>query len=214
MHTKVSRMADIHESTTHPLCLEFSNTVGRHVPDYPEKLRSYDDLAGWAERVGILSEPEKLELLRQAQHHPQMSAKVLEQAIGLREAIFGSFSAIAAGGSPVEEDLAVLNQALAQALPHLQLVLAPQGLEWGWKDLETTLDGLLWPVARSAAELLTSEQLSRVRECSSETCNWLFIDQSKNRSRRWCDMNDCGNRAKARRHYHRHKIMEQAVEGT
>ena len=207
MHTEISFMADVHESPTHPLCLEFSNTVGRHVPDYPEKLRSYADLADWAGQVGILSEQEKAGLLEKSSYNPKEAVKVLEHAIVLREAIFRIFSATAAEGSPADEDLTLLNRGLAQALPHLQLVSAPTGLVWGWDGLTTTLDGLLWPVIRSAAELLTSDQLSRLRECSSKTCNWLFIDQSKNRSRRWCDMSDCGNRAKARRHYHKQKAM-------
>jgi predicted RNA-binding Zn ribbon-like protein len=57
----------------------------------------------------------------------------------------------------------------------------------------------LWILARSAADLLTSEQHAYVRQCASEECTWLFIDRSKNHSRRWCDMGDCGNREKARR---------------
>lgn len=74
---------------------------------------------------------------------------------------------------------------------------------WGWDDAAPALDRPLWPVARSLAELLTSDELPRVRECAADNCAWLFIDTSKNRSRRWCDMAVCGNRAKARRHYAR-----------
>jgi predicted RNA-binding Zn ribbon-like protein len=67
------------------------------------------------------------------------------------------------------------------------------------------MDQMLWPVARSAAELLTSERAGRVRECASETCSWLFLDGSRNGRRKWCDMASCGNRAKARRYYARHR---------
>jgi predicted RNA-binding Zn ribbon-like protein len=81
---------------------------------------------------------------------------------------------------------------------------------WEWTGLEEHLTGFLWPVARSAAQLLTSPLLPRLRLCADERCGWVFIDQSKNASRRWCDMGDCGNRAKARRFRERRKT-EPAV---
>jgi len=80
---------------------------------------------------------------------------------------------------------------------------AGEGYTWVWKRTNAELDDVLAPVVESAAALLTSPDLSRVRECESETCGWLFIDRSRNRSRRWCDMTVCGNRAKVRRHYQR-----------
>ena len=74
---------------------------------------------------------------------------------------------------------------------------------WTWDCNEEALDGVLWPVVRSAAELLTSEEAKLVRECASDTCTWLFVDRSRTHRRKWCDMAVCGNRAKARRHYQR-----------
>jgi predicted RNA-binding Zn ribbon-like protein len=65
---------------------------------------------------------------------------------------------------------------------------------------------MLWPIASSAADLLTSERLKKVRLCEAKTCTWLFLDESRNHSRRWCDMKVCGNREKARRHYQRELI--------
>ena len=79
-------------------------------------------------------------------------------------------------------------------------------------DDEGALDRPLWPVLRSAAALLTSDDIARIRECAAERCAWLFIDHSRNRSRRWCDMRDCGNRAKARRHYARAKARALAEQ--
>ncbi|MBI4413448.1 MAG: CGNR zinc finger domain-containing protein, partial [candidate division NC10 bacterium] len=76
---------------------------------------------------------------------------------------------------------------------------------WRWTGDGQRLDRMLWAVTRSAADLLTSGELAAVRECEAETCAWLFMDRSRNRSRRWCDMKACGNRAKARRHYERKK---------
>jgi len=48
--------------------------------------------------------------------------------------------------------------------------------------------------------LTSSQRLNQVRQCRGDNCGWLFVDGSKNHSRRWCDMRDCGNRAKVRRH--------------
>jgi len=75
---------------------------------------------------------------------------------------------------------------------------------WTWRAQDDALDGLLWPFVRSAVELLTSEDLERVRECAAVDCAWLFVDAIHNRSRRWCDMKSFGNREKAHRHYARH----------
>jgi predicted RNA-binding Zn ribbon-like protein len=64
---------------------------------------------------------------------------------------------------------------------------------------------MLWPIVDAAADLLVRGEPERIKTCGSATCGWLFLDLSRNRSRRWCDMKDCGNRAKARRHYARRK---------
>jgi predicted RNA-binding Zn ribbon-like protein len=86
----------------------------------------------------------------------------------------------------------------------MRLVPAKEGFEWKFGDL-LDFDSVLWPIARSAAELLVSDQLAYVRACSSKACEWFFLDTSKNHHRRWCDMTRCGNRAKVRRFYARQK---------
>jgi predicted RNA-binding Zn ribbon-like protein len=88
-------------------------------------------------------------------------------------------------------------------LTHLRVTPAKTGFTWTWHNEPGALDVMLWPVVQSAGELLTSAQIVQVRECAGDTCSWLFLDTSKNHSRRWCDMKDCGNRAKAKRHYAR-----------
>jgi predicted RNA-binding Zn ribbon-like protein len=87
----------------------------------------------------------------------------------------------------------------------------PPHFGWVWVGIEDDLTGFLWPVARAAAELLTSGQVVRLRECAGDPCGWLFLDLSKNGSRRWCDMADCGNRAKARRYRERKKKSASAA---
>ncbi len=81
-----------------------------------------------------------------------------------------------------------------------------RGFIWDWQDdPEPALDRVLWPIIRSAAQLLIADELSRLKLCDADDCGWLFVDGSRNRSRRWCDMSDCGNRAKARRYRERQR---------
>jgi predicted RNA-binding Zn ribbon-like protein len=106
--------------------------------------------------------------------------------------------------SPAEADLAELNNTLTKMTRGARLVNTAKGFAWKWDIDEEALDSLIWPVALSTAELLISEDRERVGQCADDRgCGWLFLDTSKNRSRRWCDINDCGNRAKQRRHYER-----------
>ncbi len=187
------------------LCLDFANTVSNHTPDRPgERLTSYARLVSWGRLAGALTEEQAHRLLKEAARRPSDAASTLEWAIALREAIYRIFSAAAARRSPEPSDLAMLNAAL-KAMSMSQIIQANGGFVWTWKEDEEALDRMVWPVVRSAAELLTSGELSLVRECASETCGWLFMDNSRNRSRRWCDMKSCGNRAKVRRYYHRRK---------
>jgi predicted RNA-binding Zn ribbon-like protein len=190
------------------LCLDFANTADWHTSDQPEEqLNSYTDLVEWAKGVGILTEGQARQLASAAMNRSAEVADVLARAIDLREAIFRIFSAVSRRASPGEADLAVLNEVLSAALGRLHLVSTPDGFGWEWNAGRDNLDQMLWPVAQSAADLLTSEELNRVGQCADDHCGWLFMDMSRNRSRRWCDMGDCGNRAKARRHYQRKRSI-------
>jgi predicted RNA-binding Zn ribbon-like protein len=186
------------------LCLDFANTVSGRARERPkEQLNLYSDLVSWGREARLVTDLEAQRLLREARRRPGEAASVLERAVMLREGIFRIFSAVADGRSPDDADLAVLNAALSEALSWARIVQTPEGFAWDWADRGERLEQLIWPIARSAAELLTSPDLSRVRECAETGCAWLFHDTSRNRSRQWCDMKVCGNRAKARRHYAR-----------
>jgi predicted RNA-binding Zn ribbon-like protein len=102
-------------------------------------------------------------------------------------------------------DLRTLNRAIGRAMSHAGLTPSRGRFEWSWPEAPLDLDRVSWWVARSAAELLTSPDLTFVRECAGYDCGWLFMDTTKNRSRRWCNMSTCGNRAKGRRHYERRR---------
>jgi len=187
-------------------CLDFANTVGGRGRDQPrEGLGGYAELVSWGEQAGLVTGSEKRRLLQEAADRQAEAATVLKRATGLREAIYRAFSALVNGRSTRPADLATLNAELSMALARLRLVPGPDGLGWDWAADDRALDGVIWSVAHSAAELLTSERLDRVRECAESRCGWLFLDASRNRSRQWCDMKVCGNRAKARRHHARKK---------
>ncbi len=189
------------------LCLDFANTANWHKSDQPiELLTSYTDLIDWSRHAGILNEQESDLLLNESDVRPVDAETVRAQAVELREAIYRIFTSIASDDRPDVDDLELLNGALGPALANARIVEGQDGFTWDWAGDELSLDRMLWPVARSAAELLASAQLNRARQCADEKCGWLFLDMSRNRSRRWCSMEYCGNRNKARNYYHRHQV--------
>ena len=124
----------------------------------------------------------------------------------MREAIYRIFSGIAQDEEVEDADLGILNGVLSDAMSHLKISKSSGGFTWDWFGSAEAFDQISWPVVRSAAELLNSEQLDRVRHCADDRgCGMLFLDTSRNKSRRWCSMESCGNRAKAKRHYQRAK---------
>ena len=188
----------------HP-ALEFTNTVHNHASEHPsETLFKYEDLIAWAKRVGLLREEQVQTLMRKAANQPDQAALILTKSLGLREAIYRIFVAQARGKSPANEDLGILNSVLAQLTSGAQVVRRPNRFEWQWNFDENALETPLWLIALSTVDLMTSENYQWVGQCADEDgCGWLFVDTSKNHSRRWCHINDCGNRAKQRRYQKR-----------
>lgn len=189
----------------HP-ALDFANTVDWHTSDHPgDRIGSYTDLVSWAQQAGILIPPQAAYLVRaQAARHEEADL-ALKAARELREAIYRILTRSAAGRSPNQEDLDLLNGVLREGLLRLRVVASRAGLTLNWAE-DDVLARPLWPVAWAAAQLLVSSDLARVKQCASaDGCGWLFLDRSKNLSRRWCDMRVCGNVDKARRHRERLK---------
>jgi predicted RNA-binding Zn ribbon-like protein len=188
------------------VCLDFANTADNHASDHPdEQLHTYADLVGWAQSIGLLSEEQSGELLSLAEQQPGKTALILEQAISFREVLYRIFAAISHEQTPLQADVMALNEMLARALIFLRFRMIGDGFTWEWSGGEKELDCMLWPVALSAADLLTDETLERVGQCADDRgCGWLFLDMSKNRTRRYCGYG-CANRAKAQRHYARKK---------
>lgn len=187
------------------LCLDFVNTVDWHASQYPqERLSGYSDLLDWGEAAGELLVDRARYLRVLAKRRPEQAAAVFKRAIQMRETLYRIFSFLAANRSVTLDDLALLNDALGKSLAHLRIRSSSAGFNWDWSDTSETLDQVLWPVVRSAAELLISEDLHRVKQCADDRgCGYMFVDTSRNKSRRWCSMETCGNRAKAQRHYRR-----------
>lgn len=182
------------------LALDFANTISRRgTPRSIEHLDGYADLLAFSRQAGSLAPGVVDELAELAARDPSVAERALANAISLREALYRLFSAVAAGKPPARADLDLLNRWLGETMRHARLVRGPNGYELVWEQLPA-LDRPLWPIVRAAADLLVdAPTLARVRECAAEDCAWLFVDTSKNRSRQWCDMRTCGNRAKARR---------------
>jgi predicted RNA-binding Zn ribbon-like protein len=188
------------------LALDFANTVGgTHVRPTHDHLREYADVVRFAVEAGALRVDAARRLLSRAGREPVRAAAVLELGIALREAIWGVFSALASGEAPRDSDLALIGDAAAAGAARSRLVYDRDGVGWSVSPESDDLERPLWAIARSAAEILTSADRERVKECASPTCEWVFLDRSRNRSRRWCDMSDCGNRAKARRFQERRR---------
>jgi predicted RNA-binding Zn ribbon-like protein len=186
-------------------CLDFANTVSwRRSPHPIDRLETYRDLVSWARQARLIArgtEPS----LRQAVGDRE-AVSFLQQARRLREAIFEVFSAIAEGRKPAKRSMAALQRYLDEALRHSSLTATEQGFGWQVKKDQRGIARVLFEVALSAEALLRSQGSQRVGECSGRDCRWLWLDRTKNKSRRWCDMSVCGNREKARRHYERHAV--------
>jgi predicted RNA-binding Zn ribbon-like protein len=190
------------------LCLDFANTLEWHASGHPvEHMEDYFAMLTWGEGAGIIEAEKAARLRRLATGNQSEAAQAYASAITLREAIYRIFSRQYHEEAIQPDDLQVLNAILTRSLPHLQVVSLSAGFEWEWAGGSDDFSQIIWPVARSAADLLTSEQLNRVRVCEDDRgCGYLFIDSTRNHSRRWCSMESCGNRAKARRHYARQHI--------
>jgi predicted RNA-binding Zn ribbon-like protein len=192
------------------LSLAFANTVGDHASRQPQEyLNNYGNFLHWAYVGKLVPASTCLSLLEYAQTHPQAAKLSLADVLTLRETLFRIFSARAHAQLVDDKDLALFNQFLGEALAHARLVLDDGSAHWGWEGAENRLDSPLWPIARAAADLLTSENVKRLGQCQDDRgCGWLFIDTSKNHTRRWCSMESCGNRAKAQRHYGRKRQVD------
>jgi len=157
-----------------------------------DRIATPDALARWSAAVNLSGDGELEQVAA-------VRATVYDAVLPIaREGGTGDLSHTATGErSPLRELQALLAAAIGRATP-----AGPRPLDWTGADLVDEL-------VLAAGRLLEREDLSKLRECQDGGCGWLFLDRSKNGSRRWCSSGDCGNRARAKRHYERVRAGRQ-----
>jgi predicted RNA-binding Zn ribbon-like protein len=194
--------------TAGALCLDFANTMSWRRSAAPiERLAEYADLASWARQVGLISPEEEGSLIAEAASDPRGSRRMLGRARALREAMFATFAALSEGRMPKRE-MTSLQSWVQQAIADSELVRDAGRYRWVPAAIGDRMQHVLSMVACSAGDLLTSLEADRIGQCSGPDCRWLWVDRTRNQSRRWCDMAVCGNRVKARRHYQRTRLAK------
>jgi len=196
------------------LCLEFANTRfwrGSH-PE-TETLNDISDVLSWCERAKLIDGRSAGEIGAWERAHRTEAEHLFDRAIAARETIYTLLCAKAAGRGVADRDVDALNQLLAGAPCRVNLIFTKDGNMWRLPSAPPDVANLLAPVLWSVGDLLAGDRLQRVRLCANEKCRWLFLDDSKSGTRRWCSMSSCGNRAKAHRHYIR-KTSQSAEPAT
>lgn len=189
------------------LCFDFINTVNSRTEESPyDYLKEYRDLLDWCRRQELLPEERIRKIGEFVRTNPEEAQKTLKQIKASREMLYRIFSAIAGESRVGDNDLKAFNTLLSGTLSHIRFSANGKTLRPGWEKDEINLLEPLWRIGKSAYEVLTEQPADRIKEC--EACGWIFLDQSKNRSRRWCNMQTCGSAHKARRYYHRKKQEE------
>jgi len=180
------------------LAIDFTNTVGDRGAETVDHFRSFGDVVAWAEARGVVARATAATLRQRAATDPEGAARAFRSALALREALYGVLAAAASGRRVRPADLNVVNQHVADTFKGV--ALAPSGEHFALETrAEAWLDPVIRPVVRAAVDLLTSDALKQVGRCADHECGWLFLDTTRSRTRRWCDMRVCGNRNKVRR---------------
>lgn len=192
------------------LCVDFVNTVGgritqneNNILDYKiitDKLESFTDLADWAKAVGILNDVSAKKINLFAVHNDKSAKKILERSLQLRESLYKIFVSLIEGSIPPEHDINLLNNECSASRERQKLFYDSNKFNWTFEASSDDPEIIIMNISLSASEFLVEENLMRLKQCGGENCGWLFYDTSKNGSRQWCDMKDCGNVAKVRRY--------------
>ncbi len=186
------------------LCLDFCNSGGgaRRVSG-SEWITSFSELIDWLEAAEAVTGGQGARLRRAGAASPRAAAQVWGRAIKFREALFRVLNVKAQGGTVAREDLSNIEAEHARAVSFARLSRSGEGYAWSLDPSASALEAAMQPLVESAVSLLTSAKLERLRRCGRSTCYWLFIDETRNHSRRWCEMASCGNVVKVRRHRER-----------
>lgn len=199
------------------LSLDFNNTVDWNVlePNGGEYLSDYGRLVEWSHEASTVSRSERDALLELWAEQPTQAQQALERARFARTVLHRVFTGVIKAEPPVSEELPALNAMLEEAPVTLEYRDGGTGdeenrgvenkIKWTWSPAEADLAWPIWPIIWSASYLLTSPEIAHLKTCANERCGWMFLDTSRKHNRKWCQMGVCGNRAKARRYYARHR---------
>jgi predicted RNA-binding Zn ribbon-like protein len=191
-------------------CLDFANTEAyRGTGHEMDLLQSYDMLVAWSLAAGALQPREAGPLLATAAEAREAATEILAKARELRSAIHVLMQSVAHRTEPPEAALATLNAFLVESQVHSQIARSNGGFEARFRP-EDDMALPIWRLTDSAARLLLSPDHANVRECPGHECGWLFLDTTKNHSRRWCDSADCGNKARVRAYAERKRGSARA----
>ena len=180
------------------IALDFANTQsGLGTTSHLNHLRAPEHVAAWIEHAGGLSKEDTARLCDELS--PAQAAALYERAIALRSAIYEVGVAIAAGSAPSEAALATLSSLHAAFLERAEFAAGKDRCFWRWSVAAAPVEAALGPIGLAAVELFTHGDFSRIKQCGGHACGWLFYDATKNKGRRWCEMEVCGNRAKQKR---------------
>lgn len=182
------------------LALDFVNTCSaRGLPVFREHLQRPEHVAQWAEHAKVLPPNDALWLADAVQADAPLGDRLLQQALAQRDDIHAIAAEIAAGRRASPAPVERLARVHASALARATLTPLGKNFGWTWPARDAPIEAVLGPVSLSALALLQQADLGRVKQCPGENCGWLFFDATKNGSRRWCEMEVCGNRAKQKR---------------
>ena len=196
------------------LCVAYANTrYWRGSVPATESLNGFGDVLAWCGGTGAIDVQTLKEIEAWAGRHGSEAAQVFNETVAARETIYALLGAAAVGDAIAARDVDALNRLLAAAPARATLAAGPNAHLWQLPAATPAAASLLAPVLWSAGDLIAGQRLQRLRMCANEKCRWLFIDDSKSGTRRWCAMSSCGNRAKAHRHYLRQKAVPTAKEG-
>jgi predicted RNA-binding Zn ribbon-like protein len=185
------------------LCLDFCNSGQGARRASGDWIAGFPELIDWLEAAGAVTTGQAARLRRAGAASPRAATQVWRRAIKFREALFRVLKAKAEGGKVAREDLSDIEAEHARAVSFARLSWIGEAYRWSLDPSAAALDAAMQPLVESAVSLLTSAKLERLRRCGNSTCYWLFIDETRNHSRRWCEMASCGNVVKVRRHRER-----------
>jgi predicted RNA-binding Zn ribbon-like protein len=182
------------------LALDFANTAsGRGGPDHRDHLQAPADVADWAANARVLPPEDAAWLKATARADPALGDRLLQGALALREDIYALGAELAAGRGAPPEPIDRIRALHAHCLEKARLAPFGPRFAWNWRAEASPVEAVLGPISLSALTTLLRADLSRIKQCQGDKCGWLFLDATKNKSRRWCEMEVCGNRAKQKR---------------